>query len=128
MSDLNDSEEPVGYGHPPKHTRFKKGTSGNPSGKKKKSVTLEAALQSALANEVQVSIGGKKLKKPVAEIIIGKAVNKALEGDVRFMKLVLEHGSRLKPEEIEDDKALQPHHLQMLRDLLDEMEDLGDPV
>lgn len=128
MSNLNDGEEPVGYGRPPKHTRFKKGTSGNPSGKKKKSVTLEAALQSALANEVQVSIGGKKQKKPVAEIIVGKAVNKALEGDVRFMKLVLEHGSRLKPEEIEDDKALQPHHLQMLRDFLDEMEDLGDPI
>jgi hypothetical protein len=120
MSTPDGGDDKVGFGNPPKHSRFKKGESGNPSGKKKKSMTLDEALERALSKEVAVMIGGKKEKKAVVEILVGKAVNKALEGEFRFLKLILEHGARLKIEDIVEEKKLQPHHLEMLRELLDE--------
>ena len=123
MGGNEEGDGKVGYANPPKHSRFKKDHSGNPSGKKKKGPTLEEALERALAKEIAVMIGGKKEKKPIVEIIVGKAVNKALEGDYRFLKLVLEQGSKLKTDHPAEEKTLQPHHLEMLRDLLSEMED-----
>ena len=125
MSTPDGGDDKVGFGNPPRHSRFKKGQSGNPSGRKKKSITLDEALERALGKEVAVMIGGKKEKKAVVEILVGKAVNKALEGEYRFLKLVLEHGARLKIEDIVEDKKLQPHHLEMLRELLDEPGDLS---
>ena len=35
MSREEDEHEAVGYKKPPKHSRFKKGQSGNPSGRRK---------------------------------------------------------------------------------------------
>ncbi len=54
----------VGYGRPPKDTQFKKGVSGNPSGKPKRKTTppkSSAELRLELANElVPATIDGKR--------------------------------------------------------------------
>ncbi len=47
----SDNEHKVGYKSPPLHTRFKKGQSGNPSGRKKKSVKPFGELVQEVANE-----------------------------------------------------------------------------
>ena len=44
----NDDGESGGYGKPPRDTQFKKGVSGNPSGRPKGQATLPAILRKKL--------------------------------------------------------------------------------
>src|SRR5215207_5785129 len=48
-------DDSVGYGRPPKATRFAKGTSGNPSGRPRGSRDLRADLQDELAELISVN-------------------------------------------------------------------------
>ena len=54
----SDSDYQVGPGRPPLHTRFKKGESGNPSGRSTKS--LPALLAAALNETVVMTIDGRR--------------------------------------------------------------------
>lgn len=83
-------DDAVGYGRPPKHTRFQKGRSGNPTGKRKRlrpdSVTLDDELAAELDKLVGPK-GGKKrasARKALAKRVIHKGV---VEGDAKFVKL-----------------------------------------
>jgi hypothetical protein len=58
---MTDSDEyKVGYGKPPKHTRFTPGVSGNPKGKPRKNKTFEEEVQAVLGTRVPVTINGKR--------------------------------------------------------------------
>src|SRR4051812_4337181 len=61
MSGLDDDDRPydVGYGRPPKATRFRKGQSGNPRGRPKGAQGLRSLLEAALAQQITVSEGGR---------------------------------------------------------------------
>jgi hypothetical protein len=48
----------AGYGKPPRHTRFKKGQSGNPRGRPKGSKNLTTLLTEALNEPVIVAENG----------------------------------------------------------------------
>lgn len=78
----------VGYGKPPKHTQFKKGQSGNPSGKKKKPKTLEQLLAAEAAKTTVVTIDGKKQKLSKAEVIVLSLVRRAMQGEVKAAQIV----------------------------------------
>ena len=54
----NGREYKVGPGRPPLHTRFKKGRSGNPGGRRSKS--LPALLAAALDEEVYITTNGRR--------------------------------------------------------------------
>jgi uncharacterized protein DUF5681 len=56
----NQSDYQVGPGRPPLHTRFKKGRSGNPGGRRAK--TLPASLAAALDEPVYVTKNGRRRK------------------------------------------------------------------
>jgi hypothetical protein len=66
MSDWDD-DEPIGYGKPPKYTRFTKGQSGNPNGRPKKEQRSEPpaetpndqVLKSILEEKIAIKEGGK---------------------------------------------------------------------
>lgn len=79
----------VGYGKPPKETRFKTGQSGNPSGRPKKSGSTELDLDDVLGGEVVVQTpkGPKKLTS--REVELRQQVDKALQGNLRSIKYVL---------------------------------------
>jgi hypothetical protein len=73
----------VGYGKPPVHTRFAKGVSGNPRGKKKGQKSLRAILQEVFGEKISVrtSRGVRKVTKLRA--LVEKTMNDALTGNPR---------------------------------------------
>jgi Family of unknown function (DUF5681) len=76
-----ESNERVGYGHPPKSTRFQPGRSGNPKGRppNKKLPTALVGLR-VLSEMINVTEGGKPRKISKFEAIFRRAVNDALNG------------------------------------------------
>src|SRR5262245_33179094 len=63
FADGAKSEYEVGYRKPPRHSRFQKGQSGNPRGRKKGSINTETALRKAIFEQITVrDASGKKRK------------------------------------------------------------------
>jgi hypothetical protein len=71
----------VGQGRPPLHTRFKKGQSGNPGGRRAKS--LPALLADALNETVAVTIDGRRRNITKREAIATQMVDKSASADLR---------------------------------------------
>lgn len=71
----------TGYGSPPKKTRFKKGRSGNPAGRPKKSKNFLTLLGHELDQSIIVNENGKKAKISKLEAMIKRIVAGALQGD-----------------------------------------------
>jgi hypothetical protein len=80
----------VGKYHPPKHTQFKPGQSGNPKGRKKKPVHIGATIDGLLDGKLTVKIDGKEVKISGAEALLRKAFSEALKGDHRMLKIFLQ--------------------------------------
>src|SRR3954452_21014644 len=74
----------VGYGKPPRHTRFKKGQSGNPRGRPSGSKNLSTALNEL----VVVAENGGRQKITKRQAIITQLVNQSAKADWRATKLV----------------------------------------
>lgn len=80
----------VGYGKPPKATRFKKGQSGNPKGRPKGCLNAVTTMQQLLAERISVvEKGGREKVMPMMEVVLRRLVNKAAAGDLKAMPLVL---------------------------------------
>jgi hypothetical protein len=86
-NELPDGE--VGYRKPPRHSQFKKGQSGNPRGRPKRSGDLFRFSRHMLLNEPLVAKSGDEISK--LEGIVRMYVKKAAEGHTpsfrKFLKL-----------------------------------------
>jgi hypothetical protein len=80
---------PTGYGKPPRQTRFKKGQSGNPTGRPKGTPNLATALERALSEQVVINEGGQRRTVTKLEATVTQLVNKAMMGDHRAMQQLL---------------------------------------
>jgi hypothetical protein len=105
----NDSDDAVGYGKPPKGSRFKTGCSGNPRGRPRKPRAVSEVILK-IANQ-QVLVTGKRGPKSLSllELMLTQLGNQAAKGDSKSVKLFLEimlHGPELiKPEILEGTEA-----------------------
>jgi hypothetical protein len=90
MPDNRDSDYQVGYGKPPQHTRFKKGESGNPTGRPKNSKNLTTLLEKELKQRVVITENGRRRSITKQEAMVKHLVNKAVSGDRPLMQLLLE--------------------------------------
>ena len=90
MPDNRDSDYQMGYGKPPQHTRFKKGESGNPSGRPKGSKNLTTLLEKELKQRVVVTENGRRRSITKQEAMVKHLVNKAVSGDRPLMQLLLD--------------------------------------
>lgn len=79
----------VGYGRPPKHSRFQPGESGHPEGRTKRSRNKLTILREELSQRVTVTENGQRKTIPKSEVVIRQLVNKAASGDPRAIALLL---------------------------------------
>jgi hypothetical protein len=92
MSDIYDDE--VGYKKPPKESQFKKGKSGNPSGRPRREPSLVHVLRKVSRQVVHTKgpDGPRRMSK--LEASVTQLVNKAVTGDMKAMKVWLQWLSR----------------------------------
>lgn len=120
------SETSVGYRNPPKHAQFKRGTSGNPGGKRKGAVSLATVLQNALNDTVTVVENGKEKTISKMEAAVKRLVDKAIAGDMTAFR-VLSDLTRVL-----DDSAghptsadMEPADQKLLASLISRFENIG---
>ena len=94
MSVSEDLVEPpgdyeVGYGRPPRHSRFEKGQSGNPRGRPARSKNMITLLTRALNERVAVSENGRRKLITKREAIVAQLVNKSASADLKAMSMLL---------------------------------------
>jgi len=85
----NSGNYRVGYRKPPAHTRFKPGTSGNPSGKRRGTRNLSTDVKRALETRVKLKRDGKTHQVSTQEALLLRLREKALKGDARSLDRLL---------------------------------------
>lgn len=118
------------YNDPPAHSRWRKGQSGNPSGRPKGSGNFLKDLSVVLGETVVITEGGRQKRITKRRALIKSLLASALKGDVRAAQLMMtwaaaegadEHGTKgaLPP--------LGPGDLRILKSLLERQPQLkGD--
>ena len=80
----------VGYGKPPKHTRFRKGRSGNPRGRPKGKKSVWPMLDAVLREKVTVLEGGQRKRITKMEASLKSLLDQAMKGNVPAIHKLLE--------------------------------------
>ena len=86
----------VGYGKPPRHTRFTKGQSGNPRGRARGAKNLKTLLIETLNELVVVAENGRRRTINKRHAFIKQIVNHAVKGNWRAAKLLLDTLQRIE--------------------------------
>lgn len=114
----NDYE--IGHGKPPKHTRFKKGQSGNPKGRPKGSKGLKTVLMEELAEKIDLKIGGKRQRMSQQRVVIKSLMTKAAKGNHQAAGKVFDlyfKVMRLEDEAADAGEPLTGDELEILKNL-----------
>jgi hypothetical protein len=109
--------KPVGYGNPPIHSRFKKGQSGNPGGRKKGSRNFTTLFREVMEREVPDKGGTRSV--PVAQAIVLKQAECALNGDWKAGEKLMDRCERLFADRAEPERELTEEDEQMLDDFVE---------
>ena len=103
MTKKNEPDDyEIGYGKPPRKTRFKPGLSGNPKGRPKKTRQDTFNVVKVLDEPVLVTRGKKRQKMPCFEASVRKLVSRAvkeknLDAAMEFIRLCDEYGAMQQP-------------------------------
>ncbi|MDO8431322.1 MAG: DUF5681 domain-containing protein [Candidatus Binatus sp.] len=79
----------VGYGKPPQGTQFKKGQSGNPKGRPRRSKNVATVAQDALFALVKVNENGRRRRVSKIEVGFTQLANRIAKGDLAAIRLLL---------------------------------------
>ena len=86
---MSEKNYQIGYGKPPRHSRFKKGEpSANPRGRPRKNMT--ALLVEGLNKKVTVTENGRRRKVTLREAITSQLINQSASADLRATKMLLD--------------------------------------
>lgn len=89
-----------GYKKPPRNRQFRKGQSGNPSGRPKQNISFKSVdrmLRDCLLQEVEGFVNGKRRKMSRLEAIISRQISDALQGDLQATKFLLALAAKYVP-------------------------------
>jgi hypothetical protein len=122
-----DSEsDEVGYGKPPKQTRFRKGTSGNPLGRPRQAPSFRSDLAAELQQTLAITENGRRLTLTKQQAVFKMLTTAALK-DVRAASVLLDIARRcgvgtdseIPERDAEDDSDLLDDFVQQQRKRLD---------
>ena len=90
MSDAsrNPAGEPA-PGKPPKSTRWQKGQSGNPAGRRKKDESYRDLVKEELDARIRVQEDGKVITLSKRKLWVKRVVKGALKGDLQCEKILM---------------------------------------
>lgn len=108
----------VGYGKPPRHTRFKPGQSGNPKGRPKGTRNLATDLEEELREIVTIREGGRVKKFSKQRIMIKATMANSMKGSVPAFNAITALRERLLtvPEDEAAVKEISPNDAEILKD------------
>jgi hypothetical protein len=130
----NDNREggaKIGYGKPPRHTRFQKGRSGNPRGRRKGARNFTTVVEEALRESVTINENGRRMTATKMEVIFKQLVNKAAKGDYRSIQLVISYVEKhplINPESTTMTAAEREGKTNLLASAVGILADLGVPI
>src|ERR1700726_761765 len=81
-----DPDYVVGYGKPPERTRFKKGQSGNPHARPKRSKDFAALLTELLNEKVTITENGQPRQITKREAFVRRVIDRNVLGDAKAMQ------------------------------------------
>lgn len=115
-------DDKVGYGRPPKATRFPKGRSGNPSGKPRKSKTSSLADSVVRGLDQKITVvaqDGRKRRIRKGDALAEQIINTGLGKSISAAKLAtdLERRAHESQKSVVDD-ALSPADEEIAADLI----------
>lgn len=79
----------IGKARPPKHTRFKPGVSGNPSGRPKGGCGFKAELLKELSELIEIGDDEHRAKVTKQRAIVIALLREAMRGDLRAIDTVM---------------------------------------
>jgi hypothetical protein len=89
----------VGYGKPPTHSRFRKGQSGNPAGKRRhgqadraRTLLLQEAYRSLTVRE-----GDKVTRMPAIQAVLRSQIASAVKGNVAAQRVIIKAVQDMEP-------------------------------
>jgi len=85
----------VGYARPPRHTRFRKGQSGNPRGRPAGHANAKTIVSRAINERVRIREGETERAMTKLEAMLQGHLVKAIKGDARSASLVINLVTRL---------------------------------
>jgi hypothetical protein len=78
-----DAAHAVGYGRAPNHTKWKRGQSGNPAGRRKGQRNVRTVLDEALNKRIRIREGNRTRSVTKLEAVIATMINAALKGSAK---------------------------------------------
>lgn len=120
MADGNDEEdeEQVGYGQPPKASRFRPGQSGNPGGRPKGVKNLLTDLRAELTSTTTITERGRQRTVTKQLAIVKSLVAAAIDGDMRAITMLVNITRTAATEDRqEDDAELSVDEAEIIQDL-----------
>lgn len=88
----------VTRGKPPREHQFKKGQSGNPSGRPKGSLNFRTLLQRELDRQITATNNGRQVRITKREAMAMRLVAEALKGNLKAIDAVLHHAEETAAE------------------------------
>lgn len=111
----------VGYGKPPVGSRFKKGVSGNPGGRKKGGSNIKTEFDEVMNLTLEINENGRKKTVTYLQAMLRRVAQEAIKGNMRATEICLDRAERYEgaatpeAEELsEEDGALIERQLQRL--------------
>jgi hypothetical protein len=85
----SEPDATAGYGKPPQASRFKKGVSGNPTGRPKGSRNVAAVFARTLQEKVVINENGQRRTITKLEAAVKQFVNQAASGNLRALQMLV---------------------------------------
>lgn len=109
--------ETVGYGKPPKGTRFKPGKSGNPKGRPKGAKNIDTLMAEELAAPVKIREQGVEMIVSKAHAFIKMMLANAINGDMRAGSAILAWHTQKAARGQDTDEEMAAEDLEILKAL-----------